>query len=367
MEPGFEIAVIGAGVVGLAVAAELARAGISVVVLEREPSFGAGISSRNSEVIHSGIYYAPTSLKARLCVAGRDMLYRWAHDRAVPHRRCGKLVVATDETQRASLDAIRALALANDVPDTIMLEGAEAIAMEPALAAVQALWVPSTGIIDSHTFMLSLIAEIEQFGGMVIYRTPIDRITPKSGYFALSVEGETEPAITVRGIVNAGGLDAQQIAGRIEGFPVSTIPPLWLAKGNYYALRGKSPFSRLIYPVPAPGGLGTHLTIDMAGQAKFGPDVEWIETIDYMPNPDRADDFVAAVQAYWPAVTKDMLHPSYSGIRPKLGPPGSPAADFIVSGPTDHGVEGLINLFGIESPGLTSSLAIARHVSAMIS
>ena len=313
MSSAVDVAVVGAGVVGLAIAANLASAGYETVVLESEASFGTGISSRNSEVIHSGIYYAPGSLKARLCTAGRALLYDWCRARSVAHRQCGKLVVATADDQRDKLAAIFRLAQANGVPDVTMIDGADAIALEPALHAVQALLVPSTGIIDSHGFMLSLIAEIENYGGLVAYHSPLGRVARVGQEFALTLEGDDAPALNARILVNAAGLSAQRIARAIDGFPAAHIPPLWLAKGNYYALAGRTPFNRLIYPIPTPGGLGTHLTLDMAGRAKFGPDVEWIDEVDYAPALDRADAFYAAVKDYWPAVRREDLSPSYSG------------------------------------------------------
>lgn len=357
--------VIGAGAVGLAVARALAARGREVIVLEAADGIGTGTSSRNSEVIHAGLYYPTGSLKARLCVAGKQALYRYCADRGVPFRNCGKLIVATDPEQIGRLDAIRAKAAANGVDDLRPLTPADVAAMEPALSCVAALWSPSSGIVDSHALMLAYQGEAEDRGAMVAFESPVLGGVVRDDGIALSVGG-AEPATILAGlVVNAAGLHAQAIARTIRGLPAETIPPCWYAKGSYFTLAGRSPFSRLIYPVPEPGGLGVHVTIDLGGQARFGPDVEWVERIDYTVDPRRGERFYAAVRRYWPELQDGALQPGYAGIRPKLVPAGAADADFLVQGPADHGVPGLVNLYGIESPGLTASLALGEHVAAM--
>ena len=357
--------VVGAGVVGLAIARALALAGREVVILEKAESFGTETSARNSEVIHAGIYYPQGSLMARFCVAGRKALYAYLGERGLPHKRCGKLIVATDAGELERLAGIRTRAAANGVDDLELLSAAEARALEPALHCTGALLSPSTGIIDSHAFMLSLLGEAEAHGAMLACNTPVlgGRVT------ASGVEIETggaEPMkLRCKLFINAAGLGAPALARRLEGFPAERIPGTWWAKGNYFTLAGRQPFARLIYPVPVPGGLGTHLTLDLAGQARFGPDVEWVEEIDYQVHPRRGDSFYAAIRRYWPDLPDGALQPAYSGVRPKIVPPGAPGQDFMIKGPRDHGVAGVVNLFGIESPGLTSSLAIAGHVVGM--
>ena len=358
--------VAGAGVVGLAIARALAIRGREVVILEKAESFGTETSARNSEVIHAGIYYPHGSLMARFCVAGRRALYDYLETRGLPHRRCGKLIVATDGDELEKLGGIRARAARNGVDDMELLSAAEARALEPAVHCTGALLSPSTGIIDSHAFMLSLLGEAEDHGAMLACHTPVvgGRVTAQG----IEIEtGGAEPMkLRARLFINAAGLGAPALARRLEGFPAARIPGTWWAKGNYFTLAGRQPFSRLIYPVPVPGGLGTHLTLDLGGQARFGPDVEWVEEIDYEVDPRRGDSFYAAIRRYWPGLPDDALQPAYSGIRPKIVPPGAPGQDFMIEGPRDHGVEGLVNLFGIESPGLTSSLAIAEHVAWMV-
>ncbi len=358
--------VVGAGVVGLAIARALALAGREVVILEKAESFGTETSARNSEVIHAGIYYPQGSLMARFCVAGRKALYAYLGERGLPHKRCGKLIVATDADELERLAGIRTRAAANGVVDMELLSAAEAQTLEPALHCTGALLSPSTGIIDSHAFMLSLLGEAEAHGAMLACNTPVlgGRVT------ASGVEIETggaEPMkLRCKLFINAAGLGAQALARRLEGFLAERIPGAWWAKGNYFTLAGRQPFARLIYPVPVPGGLGTHLTLDLAGQARFGPDVEWVEEIDYQVDPRRGDSFYAAIRRYWPDLPDGALQPAYSGVRPKIVPPGAPGQDFMIEGPRDHGVAGVVNLFGIESPGLTSSLAIAEHVAGMV-
>lgn len=354
--------VVGAGVVGLACARALAMGGRQVLVLERETGIGRGISSRNSEVIHAGIYYPTGSLKARLCVRGRELLYDYLGGRALPHRRIGKLLVATEPAELDKLNAIRARAHANGVDSLRWMDRTEALAMEPALDCIAALHSPQTGIVDSHAFMLSLQADLESAGGMVVTSTPLLHARRRAGRWEVSCGGSEQCDVSCDLLVNSAGLSAQDVALAIEGLPPSSIPPLRLARGCYFSYPGRSPFQRLIYPVPVQAGLGTHLTLDMGGQARFGPDVEWIDSIDFTVDPARARSFYAGIRRYWPGLPEGSLQPAYSGIRPKLAGPGEPDADFLIQGPAQHGAAGLVQLFGIESPGLTSSLAIAEHV-----
>jgi L-2-hydroxyglutarate oxidase LhgO len=354
--------VIGAGVVGLAVARALALAGQEVVVLEAEDAIGTHTSSRNSEVIHAGIYYPRDSLKARSCVEGRHRLYAYCASHGVPHRRSGKLIVATDEAQLTELESIRQRALANGVDDIVWLSRAQTLALEPALSAVASLHSPSTGIIDSHALMLAYLGDAEAQGAMLALKSPLERARLRGDGIELQVGGAEPMRLLARRVVNAAGLHAPSLARRIEGYPPEQAPGEYYAKGNYYALAGRAPFARLVYPVPEPGGLGVHLTLDLAGQARFGPDVEWVERIDYQVDPQRAERFYAAIRRYWPALPEGALVPGYAGIRPKIAPQGAPAADFVVQGPRTHGIPGLVHLFGIESPGLTASLALAEDV-----
>jgi L-2-hydroxyglutarate oxidase LhgO len=358
--------VIGAGVVGLAVARCLALAGREVIILESGSEIGAHTSSRNSEVIHAGIYYPKDSLKARFCVTGRDMLYRYCAERGVGHRRCGKLIAAASEAEEPELDRIAAAAVANGVDDLRRLSAADLRAVEPALAAGAALLSPSTGIIDSHGLMLAIQGDAEDRGAMIAFNAPVMSGHLAEGGILLRVGGAMPMELDCRTLINSAGLGAPEIAARLEGFPADFAPRQWLAKGNYFTLTSMPPFSRLIYPVPEPGGLGVHLTLDLAGRARFGPDVEWVSEIDYEVDPARGERFFAAIRKYWPDLPDGALEPGYAGIRPKLAPPGSPPVDFVIQGPADHGVAGLVNLFGIESPGLTSSLALAEHVAALV-
>lgn len=358
--------VIGAGVVGLAVARAMALAGREVIILESTDSIGTGTSSRNSEVIHAGIYYAPGSLKAKFCVAGKKFLYRYCAERGIEHRNCTKLIVATSEAQRPTLGTIRATAAANDVDDLQLIDGRAASALEPNLRCVAALLSPSTGIIDSHGLMLAYLGDAEAHGAMIAFNSPVGGGRVDADGIELETGGAEPMRLRARCVINAAGLYAQAIAQRLVGLPPDSIPPTYFAKGNYFALAGKAPFSRLIYPVPEPGGLGVHITVDLAGQARFGPDVEWIDAIDYTVDPRRADKFYAEIRRYWPDLPDNALHPAYCGIRPKLGPPGAPASDFVVQGPAVHGVPGLVNLYGIESPGLTASPAIADYVAYLL-
>jgi len=354
--------VIGAGVVGLAVARALALAGREVVVLEAAEAIGTETSSRNSEVVHAGIYYPPGSLKARFCVAGKHALYRYCDERGIPYRRCGKLLVATAENQRPKLHAIRQQAEANGVNDLRPLSAAEARALEPELRCVAAYLSPSTGVVDSHAFMLALQGDAESHGAMVAFRSPVTGGAVRTDGIEIATGGDEPLRVLARTVVNSGGFHAQRIAAALAGFPAAHVPPTYYAKGNYYSLVGRSPFSRLVYPMPNEAGLGVHITIDLGGQARFGPDVEWIDTIGYDVDPRRADGFYAAIREYWPGLEDGRLAPGYSGIRPKIVGPKDKAADFVVAGPRDHGVPGLVNLFGIESPGLTCALAIGAAV-----
>jgi L-2-hydroxyglutarate oxidase LhgO len=354
--------VAGAGVVGLAVARALALAGREVVVLDAAEGIGTETSSRNSEVIHAGIYYPAGSLMARFCVAGRRALYAYCRDKGVPHRNCGKLIVATSADEDARLADIKRRAAINGVDDMRVLTREEAQEFEPNLTCTSALLSPSTGIIDSHGYMVALQGDAENAGAVMVFHSPVLRGRAVQNGVEIDVGGEDPITLRCRLLVNSAGLHAPALAARIEGMPENRIPGTYYAKGNYFTLSGRSPFSRLIYPVPVPGGLGVHLTIDLGGQARFGPDVEWIDGIDYTVDPHRADGFYAAVRRYWPALKDGALQPGYAGIRPKTVPKGAPGQDFVVQGPQTHGLSGLINLFGIESPGLTASLALADHV-----
>jgi L-2-hydroxyglutarate oxidase LhgO len=362
-----EVVVIGAGVVGLAIGRALALAGREVLVLESERHFGTGTSSRNSEVIHAGIYYPAGSLKARLCVDGRRQLYDYCAARGVAHRRLGKLIVATRGEQVEALQSILARALANGVENIAMIDAAEARRLEPQLACVAALHSRETGIVDSHGLMLALLGDLESAGGALACASPFARAERNGSGWVVHTGGEAPFTLAADALVNAAGLQAQEVAARIESLPAENIPRRHLARGCYFQLAGQAPFSRLVYPVPAPGGLGVHLTLDLGGQARFGPDVEWIDTIDYTVDPRRADSFYAEVREYWPKLPDASLAPAYAGIRPKLSGPGEPAADFVIAGPQVHGVPGLVNLFGIESPGLTACLAIGEYVRRLLS
>ena len=357
--------VVGGGVVGLAVARALALAGREVVILEAEEAIGTHTSSRNSEVIHAGIYYPQGSLKARACVRGKTLLYEYCVRHGIPHARCGKLIVATSPGQLPELQGIQARAHANGVTDVVQMSGEQALALEPELSCVAALYSPSTGVIDSHALMLAYLGDAETSGAMLALNARLERAIVRNEGIELQVAG-AEP-ILARCVVNSAGLSAPGVASRIEGYPLARAPRELYAKGNYYALTGHAPFSRLVYPVPEPGGLGVHVTLDLAGQARFGPDVEWVERIDYSVDPNRADRFYAAIRRYWPGLPDGALTPGYAGIRPKISGPGEPAADFVIQGTAEHGVAGLVNLFGIESPGLTASLALADDVARLVS
>jgi L-2-hydroxyglutarate oxidase LhgO len=366
--------VVGAGVVGLAVARALAQAGREVLVLERQPAIGTETSSRNSEVLHAGLYYPSGSLKARLCVAGRAALVRYCAERGIAHRLCGKLIVATSEAQRPQLARLLAQAHANGCTEVHALSAAQARELEPALSCVAALRSPLTGIIDSHGLMLALQGEAEHAGALFAFNSEVRQaVEDKHGIVlrVVTMEAEADAGIELELqanlLVNCAGLYAPALAGRIDGLDRSSLPRAWFAKGNYYSLAAKAPFSQLIYPLPEPGGLGVHLTLDLAGQARFGPDVEWLaqlpEPPDYRVDVRRADHFYAAIRRYWPQLPDASLQASYSGIRPKISGPDAPAADFLFA---SHGGEHYLGLYGIESPGLTASLAIAHHVRQLI-
>jgi L-2-hydroxyglutarate oxidase LhgO len=355
--------VIGAGVIGLAIARQLARQGREVIVLEAEDSIGLGTSSRNSEVIHAGIYYPTGLVKTALCIEGKKQLYRFCEEYHVPHKRCGKLLVATTEAEISKLEAILTQAVANGVDDLVWLDEQEARRLEPELRCVKALMSPSTGIIDSHALMLALRGDAERHGATIVFKTQAVSAEAAGDELVVRTGGSEGMDVAARTVVNAAGLGAQAFAANIAGMPAGRVPPLHLAKGNYFSLATRSPFSRLIYPMPTAGGLGVHLTIDLGGRARFGPDVEWVDKIDYSVAPERAQGFYAAIRNYWPALPDGALDPDYCGIRPKIEKPGGSQTDFLIQDEKSHGVRGLINLFGIESPGLTSSLAIAERVT----
>ncbi|MEO8247941.1 MAG: NAD(P)/FAD-dependent oxidoreductase [Burkholderiales bacterium] len=360
-----ECVVVGAGVVGLAVARALALSGREVLVLEAADGIGTETSSRNSEVIHAGIYYPVGSLKARLCVEGKQRLYDYCAERGIPHRRCGKLIVATNDAQVAQLRGIALKAAANGVDDLRLLTREEARALEPALECSAAVLSPSTGIVDSHALMLSLQGDLENVGGLVVLNSKLAAVQCRNEGFLLTAEDGTR--LLAQTLINSAGLAAPSVAARIDGLDPAHVPPARFCKGNYFTLAGRSPFSHLIYPVPEAAGLGVHLTIDLGGQAKFGPDVEWVDSPDdLVVDPARGDAFYAEVRKYWPALADRALLPGYAGMRPKINGPHEPASDFLIQGPAEHGVQGLVNLFGIESPGLTSSLAIGEYVAGML-
>jgi L-2-hydroxyglutarate oxidase LhgO len=358
--------VIGAGVVGLAVARALSLTGRSVIVLEAGDAIGSQTSSRNSEVIHSGIYYPTGSLKAKLCVAGRRALYEFCDSHGVPYSRCGKLIVAADADELPSIAALKGKGEANGVDDLIWLSEAQTKAMEPALACVGALLAPSTGILDSHSFMLALQGDAADGGVLYAFRTPFLSAESEEGGFLVTAGGDEPMRVTTSVLVNAAGLGGSEVAAGIGGLDRAFVPRTLYAKGNYFALQGRAPFRRLIYPAPHAHGLGVHLTFDLGGQSRFGPDVEWIDQVGYDVDVGRSEGFAAAIRSYWPGLPDNALSPAYAGVRPKLSGPGEPAADFRIDGPEVHGVAGLVNLFGIESPGLTSSLAIADEVVARL-
>jgi L-2-hydroxyglutarate oxidase LhgO len=358
--------VVGAGVIGLAIAGRLARDGREVVLLEAAETFGTGISSRNSEVIHAGIYYKPGSLKARLCVDGKARLYEFCRSHGVAHRRIGKLIVATRDAEIAELEAIKRKAEVNGVTDLEWLDPAGARRLEPAVACVAALLSPSTGIVDAHGLMLALQGEAEAAGASVVFRAPARGGAIEDRSILLDVGGEQPMTLRCKQLINAAGLGAQPLARVLRGLDPKTVPPLYYSKGNYFSLTGKTPFTHLVYPAPNDSWLGVHLTLDLGGRARFGPDVEWVDRLDYAVDPARADSFYEAIRRYWPGLPDGALQPAYCGIRPKLTPAGVTALDWMIQGPAVHGVPGLVNLYGIESPGLTSSLAIAEEVARLL-
>lgn len=367
-----DVVVVGAGVVGLACARALAQAGHEVLVIERERRFGSGVSARSSEVVHAGLYHPRGSLKARLCVRGRALLLAYCEARGVAHRRCGKLVVATSAAEVPALEALQARARANGVDGLQLLSAHDALAMEPALSCAAAFHSPGSAVVDSHGLMMALLADAESAGALLALNTPFLGAEPDGGGWRLRTGGSEPFTLRCRWIVNAAGLGAQRVAQAVAGFPAAAVPAQFLAKGHYFALAGRPPFSRLIYPLPVDGGLGIHLTLDLGGQARFGPDVEWLPAgtaeaaLDYAVDGHRAAAFEADVRRYWPTLPDGALLPAYTGVRPKISGPGQPAADFVIAGPLQHGVDGTVQLFGIESPGLTACLAIAESVSAMV-
>jgi L-2-hydroxyglutarate oxidase LhgO len=368
MSADVETVVVGAGVVGLAIARALALAGQETIVLEQHGLIGSETSSRNSEVIHAGIYYPPGSLRATLCVEGKGLLYRFCAENGVAHRRCEKLLVATREDQLSKLHAIRETAARNGVDDLLLMSGQEARRLEPELSCVAALLSPSTGVVDSHGFMLALEGHTEAAGGQVILNSPVTSIAvDPSGLFSLAIGGESATtSLTCRRLVLSAGLHASKLASKLI-VPSSYRPPAtYYAKGQYYALSGRSPFSRHIYPMPQGAWLGLHATVDLSGRCKFGPDIEWIPDIDYTFDASKLAQFLEFIRSYYPALEPDRLHPDYTGVRPKLYRSGEPVPDFMIHGRDEHGVDGLVMLFGIESPGLTAALAIAERVSALM-
>ncbi|AMB45725.1 NAD(P)/FAD-dependent oxidoreductase [Methylobacterium sp. AMS5] len=358
-----EALVVGAGVVGLAIARALALRGAAVIVAEAAEAIGTGVSARSSEVIHGGMYYPPGSLRARHCVEGRRRVVDFCESHGVPYRLCGKLIVATHEAERSALETILSRGAENGVEGLTWCERAEAVALEPALSCVAALHSPATGIVDSHALMLALLGDVEDAGGVLALRTPIEAAGRRDGRWEIRFGGEAPNVLQVDCLVNAAGLGAQALARRIEGAAADGIPRQVLAKGSYFGCSGRPAFTRLIYPAPVEGGLGIHLTLDLAGRMRFGPDVEWVDAPDYAVDPGRVDRFEAAIRRYWPSLPNGRLMPDYAGIRPKLSGAGEPAADFRIDGPGEHGWPGLVQLFGIESPGLTSALSLAEAVA----
>jgi L-2-hydroxyglutarate oxidase LhgO len=362
MAESVECAVIGAGVVGLAIARTLAVAGHEVVVLEATDAIGSGTSSRNSEVIHAGMYYPKGSLKARFCVPGNRKLRQYMDRRKVDYRMVGKLIVATDESEEAQLETILAKGAVNGVEGLGRISGAEARRLEPEVKCTSALFSVDTGILDTHGLMVSLLGEIEENGGALALKSPVVGGEVVGDGIRLDVGGAEPTGLICRRVVNSAGLGAQKVAAAIAGLPAAAVPPLYLCKGNYFLIGGKQPFSRLVYPVPEHAGLGVHYTLDLAGQGRLGPDVEWTDHEFYEVDPRRGDSFYEAARRYWPGLKDEALRPGYSGIRPKLAPAGAPSADFLIQGRADHGVACLVNLFGMESPALTACLSIAEHV-----
>ncbi len=358
--------VVGAGVVGLAIARSLAMRGRDVLVLERESGIGQVTSSRNSEVIHAGLYYKPESLKARFCVDGRRALYRYCAERAIPHRRCGKLVVATAPEEDEAVLSLYTRACANGVEEIELIGASRLKALQPTLRGRSALVSATTGIVDAHALMLAFQGDAENAGAQVLCRTPLIGGTLGASSIVLRTGGDAPAALEARLVVNAAGLGAWDVSGGLEDLDLATIPPRHLTKGSYFSMRGGAPFHRLIYPVPMEGGLGIHLTFDLGGQVRFGPDAEWVDTIDYRVDPVRGEAFYDAIRRYWPELADGALAPDYAGIRPRVRGRGEPVGDFVIQGPPETGHQGYIALYGIESPGLTSSLAIGDHVADML-
>jgi L-2-hydroxyglutarate oxidase LhgO len=362
-----QVLVVGAGVVGLAIARAAAMAGHEVIVAEAASAIGTGVSSRNSEVIHAGLYYPTGTKRAYHCPRGRRMLYEFCASHGVPHRKCGKFVVATNDSEAKRLDAIIAQARINGVEGVEMIDGAAARRLEPALACTLAMNSPETGIVDSHRYMLALQGDLDDHGGVVAFNTRIDRLVKVPAGWEAWFGGADPQSITVDAVVNSAGLGAQKLGLATEGYPKERVPPLFLGKGSYFGYAGRPAFSRLIYPVPIPGGLGVHVTLDMAGRMRFGPDVEWVEEENYDVDATRAAAFYARIRDYWPGLPDNGLVPDYCGIRPKLTGPKEPQADFMIEGPAQQGIAGLVHLFGIESPGLTSALSLGEEVTNYLS
>lgn len=365
MTESIDCVVIGAGVVGLAIARALAVSGREVIVLEAADAIGTGASSRNSEVMHAGIYYPPGSLKARLCVAGQRALYRYCDQKQVEHKRIGKIIVAGSEQQIPTLDSYAKLAVANGADELRMLSAEEVQKLEPEVRCAAGLLSPSTGIIDSHGLMLAYVADLEQAGGTVVFKSPVVSGELRKGEVILNVGGTSPATLVARSVINAAGLEAQAVSACMAGIDPDLIPRRYLARGHYFTLTGPTPFNRLVYPLANAAGLGVHVTLDLAGRARFGPDVQWIDTVDYTFRPGLAFSFAKAISEYFPPIEEARLQPAYTGIRSKLASDGQPSADFCIRGPREHGSPYLA-LYGIESPGLTSSLALARHVEGII-
>jgi L-2-hydroxyglutarate oxidase LhgO len=362
-----QVMVVGAGVVGLAIAREAARKGHDVIVAEAAPAIGTGTSSRNSEVIHAGLYYPSGSKRALHCPRSRRMLYAYCESHGIAHRKLGKLFIVTKESDIPKLESIYAQALANGVENVNMLDAGAAMRMEPALFCVAAFHSAETGIIDSHRYMLALQGDIEDRGGVLAFNTPVERIARGRSGWRVDFGGPEPGSLTVDAVVNSASHGAQRLARATEGYPGERVPKLVLAKGNYFGYAGRAPFTRLIYPAPVPGGLGIHVTLDLAGRMRFGPDVEWIDSMNFDVDPRRGDSFYGSIRTYWPGLPDNSLFADYAGVRPKLTGPGEPAADFVVDGPAEHGLPGLVQLFGIESPGLTCALSLAEEVVGKLS
>lgn len=357
--------VIGAGVVGLAVARALAMAGIETLVVEQHRKPGQETSSRNSGVIHSGIYYPSGSMKARLCIDGRNQLYRYCAERGIAHRRCGKLIVAQAGQVRA-LEALHTRGICNGVSDLQWLEAGEIGHLEPEVSCAAGLLSPSTGIVDPDELMLGLLADLEAHGGSLVLETSVTGVRSVPNGLMITIRCRAdEDFVVARHVINSAGLAAVDLARRIDGYPAGLIPDAHFAKGNYFTCRTR-PFRHLVYPMPGDAGLGIHATLGLDGGVRFGPDVQWVDIRDYRVDEDRATEFYASIREYWPGLEDGALQPAYAGIRPKIAGPGQPAADFLIAGPADHGIPGLVNLMGIESPGLTAALAIGDHVMTLL-